>query len=435
MTTATAARTAARSAGSRTGPTPPGERITSLDIIRGFAIFGILLVNVNTYLARPEGGWDLLARRLITVVADGKFYPLFSLLFGIGLALQMERARARGQRYAGRYLARLVGLFLIGAAHMTFIWSGDILLDYAYAGTILLAVSFIPSRKMVLVAAVLCFTATFTGESLSGILLPERPATEALEGASRSGEEVEEARRLKARRAGLERRARAQALQRALRDGDYPVMVRHRARLVSGMAGGGLYPSWVLLYASFFLVGLYAGRRGVLRDPEAHRTFLRRVFWVGLLVGLPAGVARAFGLGWARVQLPFLEQPLLSVWAPVGGPLLGFAYGAGLLLLLQRSRWQERLAPLAPVGRMALTNYLMQSLILTTIFYGYGFAILRVPGRELGLVLTVTILAFQVLFSVWWLRRFRFGPVEWLWRSMTYARIQPLRLRGPGKDG
>jgi uncharacterized protein len=112
----------------------------------------------------------------------------------------------------------------------------------------------------------------------------------------------------------------------------------------------------------------------------------------------------------------------------VAAPALALFYASTILLLTQREAWRRRLAPLAAVGRMALSNYLLQSLVCTTIFYSYGLALFDKVGPALGLLLTVAIFLVQVPLSVWWLRRFQFGPVEWLWRSLTYWRVQPLRV-------
>ena len=112
----------------------------------------------------------------------------------------------------------------------------------------------------------------------------------------------------------------------------------------------------------------------------------------------------------------------------VGAPALSFFYASAILLLFQRTAWQRHLAPLAAVGRTALSNYLLQSVICTTIFYSYGFGLYGRIGQPAGVALTFLIFALQIPVSVWWLRHFRFGPVEWLWRTLTYGKLQPMRL-------
>ena len=134
-------------------------------------------------------------------------------------------------------------------------------------------------------------------------------------------------------------------------------------------------------------------------------------------------------LVWA-MELPLFPARLLApVWFDVGVPGLCFFYVSTFVLALQREAWRRRLAPLAAVGRMALSNYLLQSLVCTTIFYSYRLGLYGQVGPALGLALTALIFTLQIPLSMWWLRRFRFGPAEWLWRTLTYGKLQPMRVR------
>lgn len=371
--------------------TPPGERIEILDVIRGFALVGVLLVNMQ-YFVEPsyaqvlrDEGWglpDRLGLGFVDLLALSKFYPIFSFLFGYGAALQMGSAVARGTGFAGLYAWRMTLLLLIGAHHAIYVWNGDILATYALLGYALLLFRKASDRTLLATSAglVLAATAVLAGLRLAldaGLLAPDAAAE-------------------------IERRfaASAEPWRR----------VGRQTLLVMGM----------------FLLGFWAGRRGLFSDaPPAHPGRLRRLVALALGIGLAGNLA--------YVALEMRVDPAALTWSWVAavtllavcGPLLGAGYVGGLVLLFPRPGWRRRLSPLAAVGRTALTNYLLQSLVCLALVGQHGpLSPLHPPA---GVALTFAIFAVQVALSRWWLRRYRFGPVEWLWRSATYARWQPLR--------
>jgi uncharacterized protein len=177
-----------------------------------------------------------------------------------------------------------------------------------------------------------------------------------------------------------------------------------------------------------FLLGLYAGRRGIFRHVSAHLPFIRRVQGWGLMIGV-AGNAAFAGGGSFDPSPTSVMQNVGRMCLLFAAPAMTFFYASTIVLLTQGEAWRRRLAPLAAVGRMALSNYVLQSLICTTIFYGYGLALFGKVRPSLGLLLTIVIFLIQIPLSVWWLRRFQFGPIEWLWRSLTYWQRQPMRVR------
>ena len=177
---------------------------------------------------------------------------------------------------------------------------------------------------------------------------------------------------------------------------------------------------------AMFLIGAWAGRRGILAAAGADRRLLVGALRLGLIVGLPVNLL------FAALQQSAASATSLAYLGAFGllyltGPALAIGYGAGLALLAQSERWRGRLAPLAKVGRLALTNYILQSVIATTIFYSYGLGLFGQVGSAALLVLCLAIFALQVLASGLWLERFRFGPLEWLLRSFTYLGRQPMR--------
>jgi uncharacterized protein len=190
--------------------------------------------------------------------------------------------------------------------------------------------------------------------------------------------------------------------------------------------------AWTLFSLGLFLLGLYAGRRRYFEDVSAHRAGFRRVALWGVGIGLPCSI----GVGAMYIAYPpeaMATRPgiglLASLLVTFGTVPLAFGYIATATLLLQRAGWRRHLEHFAPVGRMALTNYLMQTVICLLVFYGYGAGLIGQVGAAAALLIALLVFAAQMAWSPWWLTRFHFGPAEWLWRSLTYGRLQPMRIR------
>jgi uncharacterized protein len=204
--------------------------------------------------------------------------------------------------------------------------------------------------------------------------------------------------------------------------GTYAEMIKFRA---GGL--GELLPGTDDAYILVgFLLGLYAGRRGIFHDVSAHLAFIRRVRRWGPMIGV-AGSA-VFVIGESNPSATSVMQNVGRMCLVFAAPAMSFFYASTIILLSRGEAWRRRLAPLASVGRTALSNYLLQSVICTTIFYSYGLALFCKVRPSLGLLLTIMIWLIQIPLSVWWLRRFQFGPIEWLWRSLTYWQRQPMRV-------
>jgi uncharacterized protein len=425
MSTRAAAAQPPTAAGSAVGPITSSERIEVVDILRGFALFGILLVNMALFKAPWMPGLppattsvsaiDQLAAWAIDLFATGKFFTLFSFLFGFGFAMQMLRAQERGAPFVARFTRRLLVLLAIGLTHALLIWYGDILVSYALLGFVLILFRNRSPRALLIWAAALLILATL----LIG-------ATTALNEMSQS---IPEAR---AQIAQVEAEMLAQSREEHARDiaiyggGSYFAIVAERAQDYQAALFGLLFMFAPIL--AMFLLGLYAGKRRILHDVEAHLALLRRVRFWGLLLGFTFSALAVL----AQARLSMFGALLAEILHfSLVGPVLSMGYAATIVLLARDARWRARLAPLGAAGRMALTNYLMQSLICTTIFYGYGLGLYGQVGAAIGIALAVVIYALQIPFSAWWLARFRFGPAEWLWRSLTYGRRQPMRRTAP----
>jgi uncharacterized protein len=400
------------------GPVLRQERIEAVDILRGVAILGILIVNLSMRgFSLPEGLpahelWpnmvDRTVETLILFFADQQFITLFAFLFGLGLAGQMMRAEAGGARFLPLYLRRLCVLFLIGIAHFLLLWDGDILHAYATDGFILLLFLRRSLRTLLVWAGILlCIPLLFFGfttrYAITGQVNPYVMNWIQYEDLAEDRQTMEEARRVYSR-------------------GTYAEMIEFRAGGLGELLPGN-DDAHILVG---FLLGLYAGRRRIFHDVSAHLAFIRRVQRWGLMIGV-AGSA-VFVIGESNPSATSVMQNVGRMCLVFAAPAMSFFYASTIILLTQGEAWRRRLAPLASVGRMALSNYLLQSVICTTIFYSYGLALFCKVRPSLGLLLTIIIWLIQIPLSVWWLRRFQFGPIEWLWRSLTYWQRQPMRV-------
>ena len=403
------------------GPVGDAERIEVVDVLRGFALCGILFVNIMWFKAPGSlGGFgyegsplDRLVAAGVFALAQGKFFTLFSFLFGCRASTQFLRAEERGAAagFPRRFLRRSAVLGLIGVVHIALLSEGDILLVYAILGLLLLPLRHSRPETLLRWVKLLLVVPAVVWLLLFGALALGRAFPDGAEEIAVSDRGTEEAFRTEART------TTAAYLE--------PAFARTAATRVQIYARN----AWIQLVLAptvlaMFVLGLAAGRRDLARHAVDHRALLRRVRTWGLVIGLPLAALLAAGMS----LLPTLSALMcLALNGAVAGPLLAMAYAAGIALLWQRPGWQRWLRPLAAMGRMALTNYLLQSVIATLLFYGYGLGLARRVSPSLALVIAAAILAGQILISGWWMRRYRFGPAEWLWRTLTYGARQPLR--------
>ena len=376
-----------------------GDRIQSLDILRGLALLGMFVVHFHMRSTEP-GGLDDLVRTLVWRLVESKSHGTFALLFGAGFAILLRRAEARGRPFAAFYLRRLAVLAVFGfAAHLLF--GFNVLLGYAAWGVPLLLMRRWPARALVLVAAL------STISSPVFHLLNQQRLMRA--GGLAAVEAAYEAR-------GAEARAARAAVDAAEQQDSYAGLLAARR---AHMAWFHRQPFFFLPGATLtlFIVGLLLVRQGVFEDPLAHR----RVLAVMAIFGLASWVI-------SNWLIPGLALLFRDQW-------LTFTYvAAGLVALARWPHLVARLRSIGTTGRMALTNYLLQIAALDAIFSGYALGLGKI--RPLwGLAAALACFAVDFAFSSFWLSRFRFGPAEWLWRSLTYARPQPLRLRGSCAGG
>jgi len=432
------------------GPVAEAERVVTLDLLRGLAVFGMLFANVTIFGwrdgasapvgARPSAGAQLLAL-LEALLVEGKFYTLFSILFGVGLWVQSARAEARGVRLVPTYVRRCLLLLVLGVAHALLLYEAEILALYALVALVALPLRTLAPRRL-LRAAIACYavgtlaSAAFVVASPEGTQ-PRAPDWAALSSAPSARADAAQrawaTRVLPARAigrlAGIPDSALAQFMadeRRVFAEGSYGEMVRHRAVLYLGVAMPLrlAFTAWVVL--GLFLFGVFLARSGVFVDGGADRGRYVRMASAGLSVGLPLqGIGGAMAMAGGRGALA--AAVVLSL-AAIPATSLGYA---GLVALWSRGGGRGLLArALASVGRTALSNYVGQSAVCGLLFYSYGLALFgRLTGPQLAGV-AVAVFALEAAASMAWLRLFRFGPLEWAWRSLTYGRWQPLRRGG-----
>ncbi|HEV8398754.1 MAG TPA: DUF418 domain-containing protein [Gemmatimonadales bacterium] len=393
---------------------PTRERLPALDVLRGVAVAGILLANVLVFFgmfvipperaaALPTAARDHVATLLEHVFVDGKFYSVFSLLFGIGFGLQLALG---GEAALPRFKRRLKILLAIGAIHAVLIWAGDILMLYALLGFTMPWFARKTDRELLRwVVILLAIPTAFYVVALAAWMLVGSAATR---GQAAAGPP-----------------ASLLALLEAMGRGNVKDAFIGNLIFLGGR--------WADLFASvrfpkvlgMFVLGLWAVRAGIVQTPAAHRATLVRWALLGWCIGLPANLSAAFALERWPYLPPSLGGLLGVAGQAVGVPMLALGYAATVGLLVVDGR--RVVSIFAPVGRMALTNYLMHSLVCVVLSYGFGFGLWWRIGASTAMAIAALIIALQIPLSAWWLSRFRFGPVEWIWRRLTYR--QPLALR------
>lgn len=401
------------------GPVGQSERIVELDVLRGVALLGVLLMNFVGFTgahvlateqqlaALPTAQADQVAYFLTRWLVGDKANTLFATLFGLGFYLQMQRGEAR-PGFEARYRRRLFWLLLFGWLNAVLLWIWDILNLYAVAGFFLLAMRRWRTRSLVLFGGVAALYSDKAQEWLlaaAGLkLVPDS---------------------LYADPAVLERQAVALS-------NDYPTLVATFWQWTwTEWLAGGLMFAWLIYALGRFALGAAIGRSGILDDIQGHLPLLRRVALVAIPLGLAAALAARL-LGEDMWQPLGTGRSLAELGEAMRSPsalLLAAGYAAGIVVALHGRRGRRLFAPFAAVGQMALTNYLVQGFLYAFVLFGVG------PGLGLAgrigaapvVLISLAFFALQILFSHLWLARFRFGPMEWLWRALTYGERPPFR--------
>ncbi|MYB07698.1 MAG: DUF418 domain-containing protein [Gemmatimonadetes bacterium] len=400
-------------------PVTAPERIASIDVLRGFAVLGILIVNMQGFARVPSAymnpasgaafdGAEAWIWTAVYILADTKFISIFSMLFGAGIAMMSERMASRGVAGTGLHYRRQSWLLVIGLVHAYLIWHGDILVAYALCGLLLYPLRKLGARALLWIGGcAVAFVVPFW--LLAGLSIPYWPEADRLELLAEWAppQEVLES-EIAAFRGGLGEQLSVRA----------PIAFTLQISAFLGL--------FVWRAGGLMLVGMGLYKLGVLAAARS-ATFYRRMAVIGIGAGLPLAVAGA----WYKLDQGFAFETVMfqgALFNYVGSVGVFLGYLGLVMLMVQFSRLPELTARLAATGRMALTNYIAQSVICTLVFYGHGLGLFErvaAPGR-MGIVFGIW--ALQLLWSPWWLKRFRFGPLEWLWRSATYMKRQPMRV-------
>jgi len=392
-------------------PVASGERIAVLDVLRGFALLGILLMNIEAFSGPLDlaftgidahwQGLDYWADAFVYVFVQGKFFTLFSLLFGAGFAVMAQRAEAAGREFTPFYLRRSAGLLLIGLCHALLVWSGDILVLYALASLPLLACREAPRSWLpwmgtlvyLLGIAMMLLIGAMVSMATPGDL--QKMLVDAQQGIDQQ--------------------------RLVYGHGDWSQANVQRLREFGASLGGMFISGPEVL--GMFLIGSWFAGSGALSAPERFARLYAVLRWVALPLGLLITLA---GVLWKPYLAPGVyDLPTTAAMALValGGVPMCLGYLAWIV------HWREHLRGLGAVGRMALTHYLGQSLVCTLLFYHYGLGGFETLPRAWQLPFALLLFGVQVLVSHLWLRHFRFGPMEWLWRAMTYRQWPQMRAR------
>ncbi len=387
------------------------KRIESIDALRGFALAGIVIVHmVEQYTASmiPEawqatktaGLADQIIEGSMFILIRGKFFALFSLLFGLSFFIQMDNAAKKGLRFEGRFIWRLVVLFIIGAFHHMF-YSGDILTIYATVGLLIIPFYHLKDKYILIIGLIFLFGfARFFVYALFGV--------EELFPLTGRGDE---------------------AYWEILENGSIidvfhiNIIERMQAK-VSFQLGyfgrGGLT-------LGFFLLGLWIGKTRIIESFDTEKKKLKRIMLWSLA-----------GMGLFLIATPLLfmihgQNDSLDSWIAMIGLtssdqfnlFFTFVIATGFILLFHKPSWHKVLVLFAPYGRMALTNYFLQSVIGTFILFGWGLGYVGKVSNTTMLLISFGMIILQVAISKWWLSKFKYGPLEWFWRSATYMKWQP----------
>jgi len=405
------------------------DRIATIDVLRGVAVCGILLMNITAF-AMPQaaytnpaawGGADganLWTWAINFVLVDGKMRGLFSLLFGASMMLIAERAVAAGLSAERIHYARMFWLLVIGLAHLWLVWWGDILHHYALIGAIAFPLRHLATRSKLMIALTL--------------LVLQSAMMFSVAGAARQAETLIAAHPddAKARKTidqfnlgfGIPPRAAMEKDVRLHRQGYGAILAdrwRHEAKT----------PIQELLFVgmetlAYMLMGMVCLSSGLLTGAWSARRYT--LVWLGCwAVTVPAYAALAFWIVQAHFSLSTVAFAGLALTTPLR-PIMIVGWACLIVLLARGGGWLAR--RFGAAGRMAFSNYLASSLICTTLFYGYGLGWYGSVDRAGLMIVVAGVWALMLLWSVPWLARFRYGPAEWLWRSLARGGAQPLRL-------
>jgi len=405
-------------------PLQQSERHEIYDLLRGVAILGILMVNMalmNAPFVTEMGKFalwtDLFNQRaawFINFFFTGKFYPLFSMLFGIGFYYFMKKGTDSGGNILPLFRRRLGLLLAIGVLHVALLWYGDILVFYALAGFIMILFRN-KSNRALLLWAVALLIAPLVLILFSVIMF--NLALSMPESAPAFIESIEQQE--------IQMRELMDRAILAYSTGTFGEIFRMRIEEYLYVLSGIVF--FLPTVLAMFLVGMLLARKRVFEAIDNNKRFFRLLFGISLPIALIGNLLLAENAKEASLLIMDWNIFLMYLGYLIGGPAMTFVYISTIVYCFHKGYFRKLTLALMAAGRMALTNYLMQSLIATTIFFSYGLGLYGKVNIWQGMMLTVLIFLVQLIISKIWLKHYRFGPVEWLWRTLTYGKRQPFK--------
>jgi uncharacterized protein len=416
------------------------ERYDSLDVLRGFAVLGILAMNIyffgmpaaaysNPSLYGGSGGAHLVTWVVTHLIFEVKFMTIFSALFGAGLVVMFQRAEARRRPLAAIYYRRILWLLIFGLVHAYALWAGDILVTYAIAGLLIFLFRRRSPRTLIIVGCSVLLIPSLSAFGFGVYVQKMQRATSEIAALSEAEEEPSEDQQ-KLAESWEEMRPffepTPQEIEEDLeiyRDG-YLGMFRHRAPMsfMGQTMALGFFTLWRA--GGVMLLGMALMKLGVFSASRSRRFYRRCILW-GYGLGLPLAALSAWDLIRVNWTIPHAIQ-VSSHLNYYGSLAVALGHVGMVMLVCQSGALGGLRRRLSAVGRMAFSNYLFHTIVCTTIFYGYGLGLFGRLNRFPLMFFVVAIWLLQLWLSPWWLARFRYGPLEWLWRSLSYRRRQPM---------
>ena len=407
-------------------PVQINEREIFMDVLRGFAILGIFIANLGTGftwyresnnltgpMLLPE--WDHKMSFLHHMFIEGKFYSIFSLLFGWGIALQVKRGMAKGIDALSTIKRRLLFMLLLGAFHLM-IWPGDIVFFYALLGFLLLPFRKFSNKTLLITGGILILLPILLYAAKSQWLWLNAPAGILFD----TGQKVDH------------------LLNGSNSEEDFKNLIRNGNwwDVLKGNIGGFFFRYGYLFFVSripkvlgMFLIGYALGRSDFYKNIAQNKKVIYWIIGIGLVIGLPANFYLARYITYFMDDYWNLKANGLyqTIFYALGVVPLSMAYVGLFMLSFQAAAGKKILSVLAPVGKMAFSNYIMQSLIGNFVFLGAGLGYMEKVGPVYYTLFGIIVFIVQIILSTMWLKYFNYGPVEWVWRSATYKKWQPFK--------
>jgi uncharacterized protein len=423
-------------------PVRESERLNSIDTLRGIAVLGILVMNIYLFampgaaysnpLAYGGTEWFNIGTWYFThLLFDQKFMTIFSVLFGAGLIMMSTRAESRGAKYAVVWYRRNFWLLLIGALHGYLIWFGDILFSYALMGMLIFPLRNRKPRSLIIIACLMLPVALLFSHA-GGVYVDKMQASVAeIKQLQELGEGLSEVQSTTLEEWEAMMVFMAPPGEEVKRDLEvyseksYAAIVVHRAPVVVAMQTEAILVFLIWRIGALMLLGMALMKLRVL-SAERSITFYRKMMLAGYGIGLPIMLYSIYFVTAHQWDHIFMFRIGM---APnyIGSIFVAMGHIAVVMLIVKTGVLTKLMQRFAAVGRMAFTNYLLHSIILTTVFYGYGFGLYGQVPRLWQMAFVVAVIGLQMIVSPLWLRHYRFGPAEWFWRSLTYWRLQPMR--------